>query len=308
MSASNTRRIAKNSKSTGSTIIDNIKSITNKYDKKNKKDNNNTTLSIVCSLIIIILICIAIKHYAFKNGLLTCDDYVLNTYLYIVLSIFIIYLMVLINDKSGIFDIMLYNSSLLIMLLILIVFIFLIYTLYKIPPQDIFKSNFVWLLLIILLGMCIIPVIEFGRQFGVLDNAAIYTCVIVIIIGLLGYYKGDYIVRFDWDYYLIISLIALFIIIIIGIICIIVYKPQLETFIKFIYIISIISLIIFMLLLLSDHKKLKENADKCINGKGAVIPNYPTQSFTIIIKMYNIFTDLIHILGLRKILKLGRKR
>lgn len=59
------------------------------------------------------------------------------------------------------------------------------------------------------------------------------------------------------------------------------------------------SLVIFVLLLLSNHKKLKENADKCIDGK--VVPNYPYESFGIFIKMLNIFQDLIRILGLSKL-------
>ncbi len=278
--------------------------------KANKKENNNTTLQIICSLIIITLICIAIGNYAFKNGLLTCDHYVLNTYLYILLSIFIIYLVVLINDKTGIFNDIVYNNGLLMSIVVLIIFLYLLYILHKIPPQEIFKSNFLWLLLIIFLGIIIIPVIELGRMTNVLGNAGLYTCIIVIITGLLGYYKGDYIVRFDWDYYLYICLALLIGIVVIGIIGIIgfiyifKYIPPLEKIIMFIYIISIISLIIFVLLLLSVHKKLKENAEKCINGNGTVIPNYPVQSFTIIIKIYNIFAELVRILGLRKLMSI----
>ena len=277
--------------------------------KDKKQDDNDTTLAIICSLIIITVICIAIGHYAFKNGLLTCDHYVLNTYLYILLSVFIIYLIVLINDKTGIFNGIIYQYGFGTVILILILFIGLIYLLYKIPPQDIFKSNFVWLLLIILLGILIIPIIELSRMTGVLGNAGLYTCIIVIITGLLGYYKGDYIIRFDWDYYLYIGLILLFVISIIGLYYIYIYNPPLETVLMFIYIMSIISLIIFVLLLLSVHKTLKENAEKCINGNGTVIPNYPMQSFTIIIKIYNIFTELVQILGLRKLMsRRGRGR
>ncbi len=272
--------------------------------KANKKENNNTTLQIICSLIIITLICIAIGNYAFKNGLLTCDHYVLNTYLYILLSVFIIYLVVLINDKTGIFNDIVYNNGLLMSIVVLIIFLYLLYILHKIPPQEIFKSNFLWLLLIILLGIFIIPVIELGRMTNVLDNAGLYTCIIVILTGLLGYYKGDYIVRFDWDYYLYICLALLICIIFIGFIYIFMYNPPLEKIIMFIYIISIISLIIFVLLLLSVHKKLKDNAEKCINSNGTIIPNYPVQSFTIIIKIYRIFADLVNILGFRKLMSI----
>ena len=61
---------------------------------------------------------------------------------------------------------------------------------------------------------------------------------------------------------------------------------------------SIISLIIFILLLLSNHKKLKENSDKCIDGK--VVPNYPLESYGIVIKIVAIFKDFIIALSMRK--------
>ena len=305
--SNNISKSSGSSKSSSSSKSSGSKSISK--DKKANRKDNNTTLTIICSLIIITLICIAIGNYAFKNGLLTCDHYVLNTYLYILLSVFIIYLIVLINDKTGIFndDIAYNNYGFLMLIILLIIFLCLLYMLHKIPPQDIFKSNFVWLLLIILLGIFIIPVIELGRTTNVLGNAGLYTCIIVIITGLLGYYKGDYIVRFDWDYYLYICLAFLIGIVFIGIIYIFMYNPPLEKIIMFIYIISIISLIIFVLLLLSVHKTLKENADKCINGNGTVIPNYPVQSFSIIIKIYNIFADLVRILGLRKLMSIKSK-
>jgi len=67
------------------------------------------------------------------------------------------------------------------------------------------------------------------------------------------------------------------------------------------YAISIISLVIFVLLLLSNHKKLIENSDKCIDGQ--VIPNYPLESWRLVIKIVNVFGDLIRILAVRKLRK-----
>ena len=65
-------------------------------------NDSNNLLKIFCCLIVIILITIAIGHYAFNNGHLTCNHYVFNTYLYIVLSIAIIFIVVLLNDRWGI--------------------------------------------------------------------------------------------------------------------------------------------------------------------------------------------------------------
>jgi hypothetical protein len=43
--------------------------------------------------------------------------------------------------------------------------------------------------------------------------------------------------------------------------------------------------VIFVLLLLSNHKKLKDNAEKCVDGQ--VVPNYPVESYSLIIKIVN---------------------
>ena len=66
-------------------------SINNKV-LNNKEFNNiitssNALLKLFCTLTVTVIICILIGQYAFKNGMLTCDNYILNTYLYIILSI-----------------------------------------------------------------------------------------------------------------------------------------------------------------------------------------------------------------------------
>jgi hypothetical protein len=68
--------------------------------------------------------------------------------------------------------------------------------------------------------------------------------------------------------------------------------------VSFIYVMSIASLIIFVLLLLSYFKTLKQNANKCVDG--TMVPNYPLESWKLVIKMVNVFVDMIRILGIRK--------
>lgn len=266
-----------------------------------KIKGSNTLIKLFCCLVIVVLICILIGNYAFKNGHLTCDHYVFNTYLYIILGILLMFIVVLINDQTGIFNkllsIMFEGSmvkAILSFIMLIIIIAFLTNLLYKINPQNILASNGVWLLLILIFGILLIPTIILGRLTDVIGTAGIATIVITIVIGLLGYYLGDKIVTFDWDYYLSIILGFLIIVIIGG--PFFITNP--ETLINFFYVISIILLIIFILLLLSNHKKLKENADKCIDGK--VVPNYPVESYGIIIKIINIFMDIVRILAIRK--------
>ena len=263
--------------------------------------SSNALLKLFCTLTVAVIICILIGQYAFKNGLLTCDNYVLNTYLYIILSILLTFIVVLVNDKFGFFNSFLFWMSqgsmarIIITLIILLCILFgLIYALHNIDPTNIVLSNTVWLLIILILGIFLIPTIWFGRLTNVVGLAGMLTILITIGVGYLGYYYGDQIVRFDWDKYLNVALIGLIVIILLGSFTI----TDPNTMYIFIMTVSILSLVIFTLLLLSNHKKLKQNADKCIDGK--VIPNYPVESFSIFIKMLNIFADLIRILGMLK--------
>jgi hypothetical protein len=76
------------------------------FSKKinNSITNSNVLLKMFCCLTIMILICILIGNYAFKNGILTCDHYVFNTYLYVILSILLIFIVILLNDYTGFFN------------------------------------------------------------------------------------------------------------------------------------------------------------------------------------------------------------
>ena len=279
---------------------------TNTNSTNNTKFNNiisssNVLLKLFSTITIAVITCILIGNYAFKNGMLTCNNYILNTYLYIILSILLIFMVVLVNDKFGIFNSLLmwmYQGSMfkivLIFLLLLSVLIGLSIALVYVNPNNIVASNLIWASLILTLGIFLIPTIWFGRLTDVVGIAGMLTILITIVVGFLGYYYGNEIVTFDWDKYLNYALIVLILVMIVG--PLMITEPS--TMYMFYMVVSIIGLIIFVLLLLSNHKQLKQNADKCIDGK--VVPNYPVESFNIFIKMLNIFQDLISILGMSK--------
>jgi len=262
--------------------------------------DNHALLKIFCSLVIIVLVCIAIGHYAFKNGELTCDHYILNTYLYVILAIVLIFMLVLLNDKYGVFsgllDFFFYssNSPIVSFIIILLLIFGLSYAITHIPPQNIIASNAVWLLLVMLISLILIRSIYFGRVSGVVGIAGLFTIGIVVATGLVGYYYGESLITFDWDFYLTWALIAWIVVFILGIWMV---KTPSEM-VNFIYLMSFASLIIFVLLLLSYFKTLKYNANKCVDG--IMVPNYPLESWKLVIKMVNVFVDMIKILGIRR--------
>ena len=278
-----------------------IKNFNNFNNFNNSIKSSNTLLKIFCCLTIIVLICILIGNYAFKNGVLTCDHYVFNTYLYIILSILLVFIVVLVNDQTGFcntFLISMAQGNMFVMMFIILLILFaLIYALRTINPNDILTSNLVWLLLILILGIFVIPIVWFGRLSNVVGLAGILTVLITLIVGIAGYYYGDKIITFDWDTYL---HYALWILIFASFVGIYFIKDN-KSMMIFYIVLSIIALALFILMLLSNHKKLNEDADKCIDGK--VVPNYPFESFGIFIKMLNIFEDLIKILGIGRRLR-----
>ena len=214
----------------------------------------------------------------------------------------LMFLIVLINDQFGIFNILLDKMfgnglfvGLIVILLLLGLLLVLVYALKKTDPNNLLASNGIWLAIITIIGILMIPTIQLGRMTDVVGLAGILTVVIVIVVGLLGYYMGDKIITFDWDYYLRIALFGIIIVSFIGLL----FIRDPNTMLTFFYIISILSLIIFILLLLSNHKKLKENSEKCIDGK--VVPNYPLESWNLVIKIVRIFSDLVRILATRKL-------
>ena len=277
-----------------------LKALSTRPDKKDMIPDNHALLKIFCTLVIIVLVCIAIGHYAFKNGELTCDHYILNTYLYVILAIVLMFMLILLNDKYGIFngllDFFFYNASspFISFLVMLVLIIGLSYAIVHIPPQNIIASNAVWLLLVMLISLLLIPSIYFGRISGVVGMAGLITVGIVVATGIIGYYYGDTLVKFDWDFYLTIALVAWIVIFMLG--RFLVKTPN--EMVNFIYVMAIASLIIFILLLVSYFKTLKQNANKCVDG--TVVPNYPLESWQLVIKIVNVLVDMIRILGIRK--------
>jgi len=214
------------------------------------------------------------------------------------------FVVVLVNDQTGLFNSLIFWMSsggmgrIIITFIVILALLFgLTFALLAVDPKNILASNSIWLLLILVIGFLLIPTIWFGRLTDVVGLAGILTILITLVVGIAGYYYGDKIITFDWDYYLNIALWILIAIIII----VPFFLSTSEQMYNFVLVVSFISLLIFVLLLLSNHKKLKENSEKCIDGKA--VPNYPVESYGLIIKIVNVFQDLIRILGMTK----GRK-
>jgi hypothetical protein len=242
---------------------------------------------------------IAIRRYAYDEKLnRTCDDYILNSYLYVVLAFLIMGLTSsAITDSPSMSNTIVKNSSTLNLFIITIVYLGIYYVFYQTNPKNGIQLHILWLVLILMISLFMyFPLVMISR----LDKDLLYktigiTLTIVVLTAYIGINYGNQLITTDFDKYLRWALIAL-----IAISFAVTFIPQLFSGMNYYQItmmMSIPGLIIFILLLLSYNKKLKEKADTCHKDNN---PNYPKESINIFIKIVNIIMDVFRILFARK--------
>jgi len=238
---------------------------------------------VLCSVINIL----AINNYAFnKEGKLVCDNYVLNTYLYVVLAFVIMGGIFVVDERFKLmFKIMgMGMIGVGILILLFLVELGLVIALQYIDDENLVASHAVWISLISILGFLTTITLYFGSLTGTLYQAIVLTILITIITGYIGYYYGDKLISVDFERYLTYALIGLVIVYIVG--PFLVKDKE-----NFNYVMAAISLVIFILLLLAYNKNIRIRAAEC------KIPNYPKESFGLIIKIVNVLQELITLLN-----------
>lgn len=246
------------------------------------------------SFITVIANAIMIKQIAFKDNKPTCNDYILNTYLYVLLGFLIISTVILATFENGKMENILGTifGSTVSMILFILVYIGIIIWFHTIDPKDnLLLLHIVWLLCILMFSILLYAPVKLAKMWNVLKPAVALTLLITVIVVYLGIKHGDKIITFDWDKYLRIALIG---IIVVHILLLFFPPKNLATVL---YILSAISLVIFVLLLLSYNKKLTERAKECYKDNN---PNYPKESMGIVLKIMNIFMDIVRLMGRRR--------
>lgn len=237
---------------------------------------------------------IFIKQTAFEKDKPTCDNYILNTYLYVLLGFLLISIILIATYENKDVEQFIVNifSSWLYIILFMLIYIGLIVWFYTTDPKDnLLMVHILWLLLILFFSLLVYMPVKIANVLNVLKPAIIATLLITIVVVYCGIKYGDKLVKYDWDKYLRIGLIGI-IICYFGLIFI-PFKNRKQISI----ILSVLSLIIFVLLLLSYNKKLTERAEECYTDNN---PNYPKESIGIVIKIINIFTNIAKLMGGRK--------
>ena len=237
-----------------------------------------------CLSILLSIFFIAKNSLDFSPIRFHCNNYILNSYLYIFLAISIVFATMFSMDNINIDPSVLFSgSSKFLLLLLSLVLLFFVIT---IKPYHFFTIHLLYFLLIILLSVFIYPIFKYNKDLFYSSGAT--TLSILILLSFVAFQYPD-IIKDSWGFNLFIILIGL---IILTIIHKILKNYNIIKSNKYNKIFSYVSVIIFSFYMLYDTKNLIKNSKLC----GVKLePDYINQSLDIILNSVNIFTGITNL-------------
>lgn len=248
---------------------------------------------------ILSLVVMSILNNSFKNGTFTCDKYILNTYLYLILAIIFVALLVqtLTYNNVTVFESMMMNHRILYMIGIFILLIISILGISLTDPKNIVKKHFFWLMFVTFSAILFQPLhmmyIKAGLQ-DVIIHSLVMTFILVSILTTIAFVKPDFI-KPSWGPILFFALLGA---IIVELFAIMTgnYNNR---------IINYVVIAIFIGYLLYDTKFMRVRAKKCLedcdyysfnrfdHSSKCVKPDYIRESINIFLDIYNLFLRIL---------------
>ncbi len=226
-----------------------------------------------CCLIVSFLI----YKKAYIKGKLTCNNFILNSYLYILLSLLLICNVVILADKKNGLRFFRQRGFFWILLFFSLAFLFL--TMSIDPRKTVFK-HLSWLVWIITMGITMYPIYLRSKQNGVFLSSLAVTFAMVATLTTVAFYRPDMIDLKMGPILLVLLLSG----ILLKIFTAIFAKRKTANNIS--YYTSYVFIVLFSLFILYDTKKLQVNARKC------VIPDYINESMGVFLDVLNLFSSI----------------
>ena len=242
---------------------------------------NKALTGFVLSLIAILLL---VFKYSInkKTGTFTCQKYIMNTYLYVILSFILLSLLItLLNDNnvSITFTGMNYLALFLILLGLVISLNFIV-------PDTKLKmimKHIVWLVILLLFALQLSLLVKYTSQ-GILSNALLTTGLLVLVLTAIAFLKPEWISLKMGP--------ILFFLLLAGIIfeasALLFFREQYLVKNKWLYKgVAYAFIALFMGFLLYDTKRLQVRARAC------KIADYIRESFSIFLDILNLFLRIL---------------
>ena len=242
------------------------------------KQINKSLLSIACFILVLLLVLYSIAINSFENGKFTCNKYLLNTYLYIILTFNIL---IIINLTLEHFKVNLPLSMGLLIILMLLNF-GLIFLIHKIDPDRVILKHFVWMLFVLIISLIVYPLYVSSSK-KIVISALFTTLFLTFVLSGIAYIKPEWISLSMGP----ILFFALLGVIIMELLLLIIFRNQLGEKSWLFRGISYIVIFIFMGFILYDTKRLQINAKECVKA------DYIKESLKLFLDILNIFVRLV---------------
>lgn len=242
--------------------------------------NTTTILSLLLTFAITAYL---IHKKAYSNNKLTCNHYILNSYLYILLTILLMVIFVILLSNhlppslyfiyGGGFGKFIIRIALLIGILL--------FTL-KTDPRNFIQKHFGWLALVLGLSLNMLPIYLAAKNSGIFLSTLFSTFAMVALISGIAFYKPEWI-SLTWGP----ILLSLLIIAIVMRISMSFFMNPTASLNSWQRILSYGIVGLFTFILLYDTKKLQ------INAKNCKIPDYVNEAINVFLDIINIFANLV---------------
>lgn len=255
-----------------------------------KFSNTNTTIFVIC--ICILILSFLIKNNAFKHNKPTCDNYVVNSYLYItlasLLTIGFIYILNYIYNDFLITYTSFFGSDknipslyLIISFISFILLVFIMNTIHYINPSKFIVTHILWILIIILFSNVLYPIIKIKQYSSYINLSILSTAVIMFLMAIIVKLYPSYFNKIN-SLLFIVCFISLITIIVTDVINDVVIKHT-----SYNQYITYFGVVVFTLFIVFDTTNLYKRALYC------KMPNYPSSSVDLLIDCYNLIVDFI---------------
>ena len=243
----------------------------------------NSMISIFVATLILVALVFSIALNSFEKGKFTCNRYIMNTYLYVILTFNIIALLWLILEHRGIKI----NFTLWQYLGLFFITLGIIWIVLTVNPKYVVPKHILWLLFILGIGTLVYPLYNSFNDKKIVLSAALTTILLTLVLSIIAFVKPEWI-SLSMGPILFFLLLA---IIIMEITMLIVYRNNYKNVRNIFRATSYFVIFLFMGFILYDTKMLQIRAKECVNA------DYLNESLKLFLDIFNIF---VRVLGLSR--------
>ena len=247
------------------------------------KTPTKSLISVFSSLLVLVVLLFLIATNSFEKGKFTCNRYILNTYLYVILTFNIIAILCLSLEHFNIS----FRFSLMQFLGIFLISLGLIISLGFINAKYVVGKHLVWLIFVLALGMIFYPMYNSFQEKSVVISAILTTVMLTVFLSVVAFIKPE-LISFSLGPIL---LMILFAVIIMEISMLIIYRKDYTQIRGFYRAFCYFVIFLFMGFILYDTKMLQIRAKECVNA------DYIQESLNLFLDIFNIF---VRVLGLSR--------